>query len=468
MVSLRRPHYAWIICLGGALSLFAVMGMGINVFSVYQPYIIQLNGFSNAQGSWITTTRSLFTLAAMLTVNQLCARIGLRLVMTLGVVLLALSCFCFGLADSFPLYCAAGALTGLAYGYGGMVPLSGAVGHWFRDRRGLALGLAAAGSGVSTIFVPTLITGIIQAHGMRAAFLLEGLAVLVLGLLVFLLVRDVPGDLGLEPYHLGGPETPAPPPRPAPAGMTPALRLSLLLAVFLIGGPGGPGFSHLTVLYTTAGYDSASAALLISYLGLVICVSKILCGQIYDRFGSRAGNWYVHLVFLAGLLLCCLAHLGGMLPAFAAMTLFGLGLPISAVTFAIWSADLFRGRPVRGVRCAPSLCPTLLGCSSSAPSQACWLTASTAMFRPMPCSPCVWPSHWSSSSGPTESWTQDTGPAGIGGPSPRAPPRRPRRFRDSHRSRIGIFRARWLIASSSGETPPLAPDHHGGPAQVRF
>lgn len=341
MFSLRRPHYAWIICLGGALSLFAVMGMGINVFSVYQPYIIQLNGFSNAQGSWITTTRSLFTLAAMLTVNQLCARIGLRLVMTLGVVLLALSCFCFGLADSFPLYCAAGALTGLAYGYGGMVPLSLAVGHWFRDRRGLALGLAAAGSGVSTIFVPTLITGIIQAHGMRAAFLLEGLAVLGLGLLVFLLVRDVPGDLGLEPYHLGGPETPAPPPRPAPAGMTPALRLSLLLAVFLIGGPGGPGFSHLTVLYTTAGYDSASAALLISYLGLVICVSKILCGQIYDRFGSRAGNWYVHLVFLAGLLLCCLAHLGGMLPAFAAMTLFGLGLPISAVTFAIWSADLF-------------------------------------------------------------------------------------------------------------------------------
>ena len=424
MVSLRRPHYAWIICLGGALSLFAVMGMGINVFSVYQPYIIQLNGFSNAQGSWITTTRSLFTLAAMLTVNQLCARIGLRLVMTLGVVLLALSCFCFGLADSFPLYCAAGALTGLAYGYGGMVPLSLAVGHWFRDRRGLALGLAAAGSGVSTIFVPTLITGIIQAHGMRAAFLLEGLAVLVLGLLVFLLVRDVPGDLGLEPYHLGGPETPAPPPRPAPAGMTPALRLSLLLAVFLIGGPGGPGFSHLTVLYTTAGYDSASAALLISYLGLVICVSKILCGQIYDRFGSRAGNWYVHLVFLAGLLLCCLAHLGGMLPAFAAMTLFGLGLPISAVTFA--------GTPSTRVRCAPSLCPTLLGCSSSAPSRACWLTASTAMFRPMPCSPCVWPSHWSSSSGPTESWTQDTGPAGISGPSPRAPPRRPRRRSGTH------------------------------------
>lgn len=89
------------------------------------------------------------------------------------------------------------------------------MGHWFRDRRGLALGLAAAGSGVSTIFVPTLITGIIQAHGMRAAFLLEGLAVLVLGLLVFLLVRDVPGDLGLEPLPPGrsGDSGAAAPPR---------------------------------------------------------------------------------------------------------------------------------------------------------------------------------------------------------------------------------------------------------------
>ena len=205
--------------------------------------------------------------------------------------------------------------------------------------------VGAARFGIPTSESHALVAGISGAaaalEGSLSCIRWDCWARVVLGLLVFLLVRDVPGDLGLEPYHLGGPETPAPPPRPAPAGMTPALRLSLLLAVFLIGGPGGPGFSHLTVLYTPAGYDSASAALLISYLGLVICVSKILCGQIYDRFGSRAGNWYVHLVFLAGLLLCCLAHLGGMLPAFAAMTLFGLGLPISAVTFAVWSADLF-------------------------------------------------------------------------------------------------------------------------------
>ena len=48
------PHRAWLVCLGGALAMFAVMGLGVNVFSIYQPEIIRLNGFTDAQGSWIT------------------------------------------------------------------------------------------------------------------------------------------------------------------------------------------------------------------------------------------------------------------------------------------------------------------------------------------------------------------------------------------------------------------------------
>ena len=73
----RQSSRPWLVCLGGAVALFAVMGLGVNVFSIYQPEIIRLNGFTDAQGSWITTTRSLFILAALLCVNQLCAKWGL-------------------------------------------------------------------------------------------------------------------------------------------------------------------------------------------------------------------------------------------------------------------------------------------------------------------------------------------------------------------------------------------------------
>lgn len=142
---MNRPHRAWLVCLGGALTLLSTIGLGVNVFAVYQPEILALEHFTNAQGSFITTIRSLFILIALLTVNRVCTRLGLRRTMTLGVLLIALSCFCFGAARAFWQYCAAAVFTGLGYCYGGMVPLSLLIGRWFRARRNLALGLASAG-----------------------------------------------------------------------------------------------------------------------------------------------------------------------------------------------------------------------------------------------------------------------------------------------------------------------------------
>ena len=88
--------------------------------------------------------------------------------------------------------------------------------------------------------------------------------------------------------------------------------LLILFAAFLVGGPGGPGFSHLTVLYTSEGYDQALIAALMSYAGLAICIGKILCGQVYDRMGSRWGNYYSFGSLLGAFVLCCLAPLGGL------------------------------------------------------------------------------------------------------------------------------------------------------------
>ena len=337
---MRRFHYAWAVCLGGALSLFTIIGFGINVFSVYQPYLIELNGLTNAQASWITTVRSLFSLIAMMTVNQLCARIGIRRTMTLGILLLAASCAVFGLSDTFLPYCAAAALGGFSYGYGGMVPLALVIGHWFRDRRSFALGLASAGSGVSTIFAPALITRLIELYGLRTAFLAESAFVLLMAVLVWRLIRSAPEELDMQPYHLGGDDVPPPPPKPAPAGMTRGLWCAVLFAAFLSGGPGGPGFSHLTVLYTSSGYDSMTVAGLLSFLGFMLSVGKIAGGQIYDVLGGRRGNTYMYGVFLLALCLGCLAPLGGMVIPIVAIVLFGLGFPLSAIPFAVWARDL--------------------------------------------------------------------------------------------------------------------------------
>ena len=132
---------AWLVCLGCGLALFTVMGLGINGFTVYQPYLLERFHLTNGQGSWITTVRSLFSLLSMLSADALCRRLGIRQTMTLGLGFFVVSYALFGAASAFPTLCACAALSGLAYGFGGMIPLTLALSHWFRDRRGLALGL---------------------------------------------------------------------------------------------------------------------------------------------------------------------------------------------------------------------------------------------------------------------------------------------------------------------------------------
>ena len=336
---MRNPHYAWLVCLGGALSLFTVMGLGVNIFTIYQPEIIAFNGFTNAQGSWITTTRSLFILATLLCVNQLCAKLGLRLVMTLGILLVGLSCFSFGLARSFPMYCLSAALTGVGYCLGGMVPLSLILGNWFESRRGLALGLASAGSGVSTVFAPTVITRLIRDYGLKTAFFCEGAFILLVTVTAFFLLRSTPADLGLEPYRDGASPAPASAAATQGRGSRRAV-LWLLIAAFLLGGPVGPAFTHLTVLYTSEGFDAMAVARLISYMGLAICLSKILSGQMYDRLGSKKSNLWLLGVYFIALLLCCLAPTGSVLLAFVAITAFSFGISVTGVAPAVWARDL--------------------------------------------------------------------------------------------------------------------------------
>lgn len=331
------PHRAWLVCLGGALAMFAVMGLGVNVFSIYQPEIIRLNGFTDAQGSWITTTRSLFILATLLCVNQLCARFGLRRVMSAGVLLVGLSCLCFAFADRFLLYCAAAALTGVGYCLAGMVPISLAVGRWFQDRQGLALGLASAGSGVSTVFAPVLLTGVVKEQGITAAFLWEGAVMFLCALLVWLLVQDAPGAAG--PYRRPG-SVPGPDTRSGGAGLSGSQWTLLLLAALFVGATGGPGFSHLTMLYTSSGYSSLFVAGLLSYLGAMISLGKIVCGQVYDRLGGLGGNRFAFGTLLLALALCTLAPMGSVLLPVLAITAFGLGLSITAVSPARWAGDL--------------------------------------------------------------------------------------------------------------------------------
>jgi MFS family permease len=112
-----------------------------------------------------------------------------------------------------------------------------------------------------------------------------------------------------------------------------------LAAVFLIGAPTSIGISNVGVLYTTEGFDPAAVAALVSCTGVALMVGKTLYGWLADRLGGRRSTLLLYGMSLLSYVLLCLAPNGSRLCAFAAVLAFGLGLPVSNVSFSIWARD---------------------------------------------------------------------------------------------------------------------------------
>lgn len=77
--------------------------------------------------------------------------------------------------------------------------VNAAVAHWFRRRRGLALGIVSSGHGLgAAVWVPILGL-LIQEGGWRSAVIFQGAVIFVLGIPAALLVRHKPEQYGFYP-----------------------------------------------------------------------------------------------------------------------------------------------------------------------------------------------------------------------------------------------------------------------------
>lgn len=333
-----RWHYGWAVCAGCALLLFCTSGLAVNAFTIYQPYILTQNGFTNAQSSLIVTVRSLFGFAAMLLTGIYYRKLSLRAGMGLAGMLIAAGFFLFGAARSYVTYLLAAAVVGLGYGFGTMIPVSIAMERWFIEKRTMAVGLCSAVTGLSTLGIPTLLTWMIERNGLAAAFRMEGAAIAVLILISFLLIRSRPQDMGMTPYgNWDRVETV----ELARHGRSLVRKDWMLLVPMLLctGAFTSVGYSHITVLAQGEGVPAHTIALAVTISGVTLMVSKFLYGVIEEKMSAYRTNWIFGGLLTAGLVLCCVfGGRTGML--FLAMVVYGLGLPLGTVAMTAWAGDL--------------------------------------------------------------------------------------------------------------------------------
>lgn len=187
----------------------------------------------------------------------------------------------------------------VAVGYGcGYAPFAVLVTRWFQERRGLALGIAAAGIGVGTIVVPPLASYLIHLVGWRGAFPIIGFLLWGLMLLASLVIRGYPREKGLQPYGYkeatqSGLGSTAVLRSARPEGLTLSQALVSptmwqLCAVFAFFGVANQMVMFHIVNYATdIGIAPLAAAGVLSFIGIGSTGGRILMGAFSDRFGRQ-------------------------------------------------------------------------------------------------------------------------------------------------------------------------------------
>jgi MFS family permease len=351
--------YGWVVL--GAAFITVVLGYAIrNSFAVFYPAIVE--EFSWGRGSTALMFSISFLIYGLVSplAGALVDRFGPRRVLPLGGLIAGVGVALCSLATAqWQFFLFYGGIAAIGLSLAGWTPLTTIVSNWFVKKRGLAIGILAAGFGGSLISAP-IAQFLISSFSWQKAYIIVGIfSVVIIVPLCSLLIRRSPQEKGLLPD--GAPQE-APQSKDSDEPQTAegkwaattwtlsrAMKvhqfwLLFIIAFFFLGLTEQIAIAHQVYFFRDVGYEPMMAANIYSVFGITFILGT-LCGFLSDRFGREK-------VFIPGCLLSAGAisllflirdasHLW--IPLLFAVC-FGLGIGAAGSVFYSAAADLFQGR----------------------------------------------------------------------------------------------------------------------------
>jgi sugar phosphate permease len=295
----RNIHYGWVMV--GVTFLTALISAGtVGAPGVFIVPLQQEFGWTTAEISSALSIRFiLFGLMAPFAAALL-NRYGLRNVALSAQMIVAAALLAsLAMTQVWHLMLLWGVVIGIGTGMTALVLGATIATRWFVARRGLVVGIMTASVATGQLVFLPLLASLTERYGWRIAL---GLVCVMLGvsaLLVLLMLRDRPSDVGLRPFGDTGTEPlPAPPPNTAPimAAALGTLRDAsstrvfwLLFATFFVCGASTNGLIqvHLIPMCADFGIPQVQAASLLAAMGIFDFFGTIISGWLSDRYDNR-------------------------------------------------------------------------------------------------------------------------------------------------------------------------------------
>jgi MFS family permease len=332
----RAPfHYAWVIV--GILALVQMVALSINFAGgVLVGPLTDPDGDFGFSFSNIGFSFGVYYLSAALlapVAGWLGDRYGPRNMMILGAVsycaVLVLVAF---VSAPWQLWLSFGLLRGAVQAIF-MVPLMAAVSGWFRRRLGMGTGILWAASGIGPAVMSPVLSILVESLSWQTTFIYIGLVAGVFILLLSLVFRNRPSDMGIAPYGaLEGERTDGGMPGPLERARAKVFNQHVrrtkafwnLPAIHGLGCAGhGIVLMFVVPFAVMKGLSFTEAAIILSILSVVSIPSRMLTPMIAEKYGTK--TIMATCLMIQGLTVICLFFSSELWHFYAFAMLFGIG-----------------------------------------------------------------------------------------------------------------------------------------------
>ena len=199
-------YYGWYVALVAMLTLMVSNGMTITGITIFDPAILKEFGWSRGDLKFRDLLQLGLSGLMAPFVGMLADRMSIKRLMMGGLLLLSACVAAYSQMTSLTELYLINVGTALVLALCGLVLNVLIVSRWFIRSRGTALGLTLVGTSLGGIIFPRLGAGLLATRSWREAMLMEAAIPLGMLMIIALVSRDSPSDLGLR--ALGASDSP--------------------------------------------------------------------------------------------------------------------------------------------------------------------------------------------------------------------------------------------------------------------
>lgn len=344
----KKLYYGYIVAIGCFFISVYSMGLTINIFSTFLPFIISEDHLSKTQGSSIISFQNLVSVITMLLSNRIYRKYPVRNVTYVCGIAMAIAYVIYANADTYLVYMAGATLMGLGYGCGGIVAISVLITNWFVTQRGRMLALGIMGTSVASMIFPPIISSSIINRGLDTSFFILSGLVFIFSTITFVLIRTTPEEMGLTPYGAIKTEdivSPGMRGGPVPRKYREIIKKKEFIIIFYCAVFAGSTtlsvVPHFVSILVESGYDPVFSAAMFSLYGLFGLVGKWIYGIVVDYIGVKGSSLYIFLAWSGALLFVSLFTPFFVAPYMYAI-LIGIAIPVGTMPLPILAGHFFR------------------------------------------------------------------------------------------------------------------------------